>query len=187
MERASIARKHREKRDQIVTVAKDLVARDGVAGCTVRAVAGAGGLSKSAVHYYFRDVEELVDAAMLANVEGMLSNLRHVGAGQREPRARLEAVVDAYLETFAEMPHAAFLWFEYWVGAGRRESLSVVEDMLERVERLLRELIASCDVPEPAAAAHLVLSWLLGTVVQQHTRPRDRAALHAELDRLISG
>jgi hypothetical protein len=45
-------------------------------------------------------------------------------------------VVHAFLTTFADQPHAAFLWFEYWIDAGRRGSLDVADHMLGKVHTL---------------------------------------------------
>jgi transcriptional regulator BetI-like protein len=93
----------------------------------------------------------------------------------------LQAVVDAYLATFADTPHAAFLWFEYWISAGRRFSLETADQMLDEVHALLRDLLGDLPVEDPDEAAHALLSWLLGTIVQQHVRPRSGEALMARI------
>ena len=51
-------------RQRIVDGAADLIARDGLGACTVRAVAEETGLKKSTVHYYFDDANEIVDLAV---------------------------------------------------------------------------------------------------------------------------
>ncbi len=173
-----------------------VLARDGLAGCTARAVAAASPLTKSAIHYYFRDIDEIVDQAVAAHVEAMLAGLRAVAARHSDPERRLRAVVQAYLDTFADKPYAAFLWFEYWIAAGRRGATGPTERMLADVHVLLAGLLA--DLPDPpdlagasgppgqtageaADTAHALLSWLLGTIVQQHVRPRPAAEIQAEL------
>jgi DNA-binding transcriptional regulator YbjK len=71
-----IARNRRAKRGQIIDAAKEILASEGLAACTARAVADAGPLTKSAIHYYFSDINEIVDLAVLTHVETMLEGLR---------------------------------------------------------------------------------------------------------------
>lgn len=174
------------KRAQIVEAARAVLARDGLAGCTARAVADASPLTKSAIHYYFDDINEIIDLAVAAHLQAMLTSLRELSRQYADPGQRLRAVLKAYLDTFADRPHAAFLWFEYWIAAGRRRDIGAVDSMLTDVEGLLIELLT--DFPtkqQPAETAHSLLSWLLGSVVQQHVRPRPAAALHAEINNLL--
>lgn len=176
-----VSNNQRVKRAQIVDAAKEVLATQGLAACTARAVADASPLTKSAIHYYFHDVDEIVDEAMAGHVDAMLVNLRRAAsavAPDAAPGERAWRVVEAYLATFADMPQAAFLWFEYWVAASRRSSLDAAAGMLDKVHALLVEVL-----PDPDTA-HQVLSWLLGTVVQQHVRPRPPEELRRELGRL---
>jgi AcrR family transcriptional regulator len=170
------------KRKQIVEAARTVLARDGVAGCTARAVADASPLTKSAIHYYFRDIDEIVDAAVAAHLEAMLAGLREVARSVDDPEQRLRAVIAAYLDTFADRPYAAFLWFEHWIAAGRRGERAPVEAMLSSVEALFDELLTARGAPGDARA---LVSWLLGTVVQQHVRPLDPQGLDAEVERIL--
>jgi AcrR family transcriptional regulator len=177
----------RAKRDQIIEAAKGILAREGVAACTARAVADAGPLTKSAIHYYFDDIHEIVDRAVLSHLDAMLDKLRTIAELPSSPYGRLENVVDAYLATFVDQPRAAFLWFEYWVDASRRGSLEAVGQMLNSVRTLLRDLLADLPARDPDEAAHTLLSWLLGTIVQQHIRPTKTAVLHNELAAIVEG
>ncbi|WP_433435575.1 TetR/AcrR family transcriptional regulator [Nonomuraea sp. CA-141351] len=176
----------RAKQEQIIEAAKDVLAREGVAACTARAVADASPLTKSAIHYYFTDINEIVDRAVSAHVDTMLDDLRRVSGETDDPYERLLRVVDAYLTTFADRPHAAFLWFEYWINAGRRESLDVADRMLGQVHTLLLDLVAELAPEAPDRTAHALVSWLLGTIVQQHLRPRPAEALHDEIALILA-
>ncbi|TDV39831.1 TetR/AcrR family transcriptional regulator [Actinophytocola oryzae] len=176
-----VSNNQRVKRAQIVDAAKEVLATQGLAACTARAVADASPLTKSAIHYYFRDVDEIVDVAMAEHVDAMLVGLRRA-AHEAVAGERLWRVVEAYLATFADRPHAAFLWFEYWVAVSRRASVGAAAAMLDRVRDLLVEVL---DVSEPDETADRVLSWLLGTIVQQQVRPRSSAVLRSELARVV--
>jgi AcrR family transcriptional regulator len=95
-----------------------LITRDGLAACTACAVADRSPLTKSAVHYYVDDIQQIVDIAMHEHVTA----LRRAADGDPAPAEKLWAVVRTYLATLAEQPSAAFLWFEYWIDSGRRQS-----------------------------------------------------------------
>ncbi|WP_245757703.1 TetR/AcrR family transcriptional regulator [Amycolatopsis xylanica] len=183
--RPVIEANRRGKREQIIDAAKQVLARDGLAACTARAVADASPLSKSAVHYYFDDIHQIVDIAMREHVAAMLAELRRAADGQDDPAEKLWAVVHAYLATFAAQPDAAFLWFEYWIDTSRRQSADTTAATLEDVRALLGELTARLPVDDPAGIANALLSWLLGTVVQQQIRPQPVTRLRQELDSIV--
>jgi DNA-binding transcriptional regulator YbjK len=170
-----------QKQEQIVAAARKVLARDGLAGCTARAIADAGPLTKSAIHYYFADIDVLIDRAMAGHVNAFLDSLREVAARHDDPEARLWAVLQAYLGAFTEKPNAAFLWFEYWIAAGRADHPQAIEAMLRSVTELLTELLADLHLDDPRARARALLSYLLGTVVQQRVRPRPFSTLKAEM------
>jgi AcrR family transcriptional regulator len=178
-----VSNNQRVKRAQIVEAAKEVLATQGLAACTARAVADASPLTKSAIHYYFHDIDEIVDEAMAGHVDAMLLNLRRVAAEYTDPDERLWRVVETYFATFADQPHAAFLWFEYWVAASRRASLDQPAAMLDKMHALLVEVLT---VPDPEGTAHQILSWMLGTIVQQHVRRRPPDVLRHELARFTS-
>lgn len=183
--RSVIEANRRGKREQIIDAAKQVLARDGLAACTARAVADASPLTKSAVHYYFDDIHQIVDLAMREHVTAMVTGLRDAADGASDPAGKLWAVVDAYLATFAAQPNAAFLWFEYWIDTSRRQSPEAVAATLADMHALLAELVAPLPVDDPAATADTLLSWLLGTVVQQQVRPQSPAQLRGGLNSII--
>lgn len=183
--RPVIEANRRGKREQIIDAAKQVLARDGLAACTARAVADASPLTKSAVHYYFDDIHQIVDLAMREHVTAMVAELRRAADGTSDPAEKLWAVVDAYLTTFAAQPNAAFLWFEYWIDAGRRGSTDAVAATLQDMRALLEELAAHLPVDDPAATSRSLLSWLLGTIVQQQVQPQPVARLRLELNGVV--
>ncbi|MET8877896.1 TetR family transcriptional regulator [Nocardia sp. NPDC004604] len=187
MTRPVIEANRRGKREQIIDAAKQVLARDGLAACTARAVAEAGPLSKSAVHYYFDDIHQIVDLAMREHVTATVTSLRRAAAAESDPADKLWAAVSAYLATFAEQPNAAYLWFEYWIDAGRRRSSDTVADTLNDMDTLLCDLTAELRVNDPAATARTLLSWLLGTIVQQQLQPATPKALRQQLNSILRG
>lgn len=161
------------KRRQVIDAARTVLVEHGLAGFTVRAVADASPLTKSAVHYYFADIDELLDAAMTAHIDAFIASLRDVAAATADPKRRFWAVMNAYMAAFDERPQAAFLWFEYWAAAARRGETEAIERMLQTITHFLAEQLANISVENPPATAARLLSYLLGAVAQQrvHQRP----------------
>jgi AcrR family transcriptional regulator len=137
------------------------------------------------MHYYFKDIDDVVDQAMTAHLEAFLGSLRQVAEAEPDPARRLWRVVDAYLATFAGQPHAARLWFEYWIALSRRNASAPIKNDLTQVGGLFRTLLADAGHPKPAETAGLVVSWLLGAVVQQDVNAGPDQPGRRELQRLI--
>lgn len=173
-----------QKQEQIVDAARIVLARDGLAGCTVRAIAEAGPLTKSAIHYYFADIDVLIDRAMAAHVNSFVANLRDVAARHEDHGDKLFAVLEEYLDQFSDRPNAAFMWFEYWIAAGRAQHPQAIDAMLSSMTELLTELLAPLDVDDPRARARALVSYLLGSIIQQRVRPRPFIALQADMEAL---
>ncbi|TNC21098.1 TetR/AcrR family transcriptional regulator [Amycolatopsis alkalitolerans] len=172
------------KQEQIVDAARRVLVRDGLAGCTARAIADASPLTKSAIHYYFSDLDLLIDRAMAALVTDFLAELRTVATKYDDPEERLWAVLEAYLDTFASNPNAAFGWFEYWVAVGRAKHVRAAEAMLRSVIELLTDLLGDLGIDDPRARARALQSYLLGAIVQQNVRRRPFATLREEIELL---
>lgn len=173
--------KHAAKRRQIIEAAQRILARDGLAACTARAVADESPLTKSAIHYYFDDMDEIIDAAMAAHLTAFLDLVRAAADQHTDPSERFWAAVRAYLQTFREQPSTARLWFAYWVDAGERSRPGPIDDMHRQATDLLATLLTDILVADPASRAHALLSYLLGTIVQQAIRPLPFSALAPEI------
>jgi DNA-binding transcriptional regulator YbjK len=154
-----------DKQRQIVEAAMDVLATRGLAACTAREVAAAGPLTKSAIHYYFADMDVLVDRAMAQHVANFEAGLRAGATGADDPRTALWTVVDAYLATFRDRPAVTRLWLEYWIDASRRGRAAVVEEQNARITALLAERLAAAGADDPAEAARAIFVFLLGAIL----------------------
>jgi AcrR family transcriptional regulator len=173
-----------DKQRQIVRAAMDVLATKGLAGCTAREIAGAGPLTKSAIHYYFADMDDLIDRAMAEHVAAFDAALRAVGTEGDDPVSRFWQTTEAYLATFRDRPHVAYLWFEYWIHSSRQGRLAPVRQMHEQVAALLAERLAAAGAPAAAKAAQAVLVYLLGAIVEQSVDPRAAGEVGAHVARL---
>jgi AcrR family transcriptional regulator len=162
----------RHKQRQIVEAARTVLARDGLAGCTVRAVAEASPLTKSAVHYYFSDFDELIDQAMTGHIQAFIDLIREAVDRHGEPADRFWAGVRAYLDIFDQMPHAMLLWFEYWIESIRKGRLEPVQRMHTDHIALFTDLLAAIPVDNAATRADALFTHLLGLIVHRTVNPQ---------------
>jgi hypothetical protein len=126
-------------------------------------------------------MDEVVDAAMASHVGGCLERVRNAADHHEQPLDRFWAAVREYLEIFAERPKAAPLWFSYWIDAGSKRRLDTIDRMYQEVTAVLRDLLAGIPVEAPAARAHALFSYLLGTIVQQAVNPLPFERLRPEI------
>lgn len=111
-----VARKQRrqqERRGVLLTAARAVLARQGVAGLTMEAVAAEADVSKPAVFYYFRSKEELVGELAVEQLEAEVAVLEAAVAGADSGVAALAALARAKVDFYAEDLDAfrvAYLW-----------------------------------------------------------------------------
>jgi DNA-binding transcriptional regulator YbjK len=154
-----------DKQRQIVEAAMHVLASRGLAACTAREVAAAGPLTKSAIHYYFADMDVLVDRAMAQHVANFETNLRAGAADADDPRTAFWNVVDAYLATFRDRPEVTRLWLEYWIDSSRRGRTAAVEEQNARITALLAERLRPAGAADPAESARAIFVYLLGAIL----------------------
>jgi AcrR family transcriptional regulator len=165
-----------DKQRQIIEAAMRVLAGQGLAACTVREVAAAGPLTKSAVHYYFADMDVLIDRAMAAHVANFEAALRDAAAAAPDPPASFWNIIDAYLATFRDRPHVARLWLEYWADASRKGRVSMIAELNGRITALLAGHLRAAGVPGAADTAHGVFLILAGTILDQPSPGADGQA-----------
>lgn len=111
-----VARKERrqqERRGVLLTAARAVLARQGVAGLTMEAVATEADVSKPAVFYYFRSKEELVGELAVEQLEAEVAVLEAAVASADSGVAALAALARAKVDFYAEDLDAfrvAYLW-----------------------------------------------------------------------------
>jgi AcrR family transcriptional regulator len=180
--RAGPSPNHLAKRDEIVSAAVEVLLRDGVHRCTARAIASAAGVSKGAVHYYFRDVDEIVDMAMAQATRGWISWLRSAAAqaspAQPRPAERFWRVIIASLEPFAHGDRTLMpLWLDYWAActrARRTEPLRTVHGLLTSY---IAELLSDAGVSGASERSLVVTCYLFGAGMQEPVRGVDVATV----------
>lgn len=162
----------RAKRDEIVSAAVEVLLRQGVHGCTVRSIAASAGVSKGSVHYYFGDVDEIVDLAMVRATRGWIAWLRaddSVGpTGSLTPVEVFWRAMAACLEPFTHGDRTLMpLWLEYWAVCTRARRIEPLREVQGLLAAYVAELLAAAAVGDEADRAFAVASYLFGAAMQQ--------------------
>jgi AcrR family transcriptional regulator len=159
------------KQQQIVGAAKAVLLREGLAGCTARVLADESSFSRSAIHYYFDSMEEIVDAAMASHLDDFVGDLRATAARVEDPVERFWAVTERYHLALGEQPERTMLWFDYSIAsvrAGRPEPAIAIEVALREV---LAALLQDCGVKDWKVRSEPVLAFMIGTTLRRVLHP----------------
>lgn len=172
-----------DKQSQIVSAAMEVLTRQGLQGCTARGVAANGPLTKSAIHYYFADMDDLVDRAMAGHIAGFEATLKEAGEDQ-DPQLAFWDTVECYLDTFRDRPSVAHLWFEYWINASRNGRGEVIGRLTDRVRAVFTDRLRDAGAAQPEEAARALCVHLLGAIVELSLDEGSLARILADATRL---
>jgi AcrR family transcriptional regulator len=161
---------HAAARERLLEAAARCVARDGLSGANVVAVAAEAGVSRPTVYRYFADRQALVEATLMHAGRDLGQRL---GARLRRTSAPAEMAVEALCFVLREIPREPVLgamWNEAALDAGavagltRRPALAWSRDALadlvraagwsdaaadEAIEVMLRMLLSLLAAPDP--------------------------------------
>jgi AcrR family transcriptional regulator len=166
---------HAERtRADILSVAVQLAARDGLEGLSVGALATAVGMSKAGVFAHFGSKEALQLAVVEEAFAQFVGEVAEPALAAEAGLQRLEALMDNYFDYVARRADqggcfftAASLEFDDRPGKVRDRILTLFEARLAMIEQALREARTQRDVRgDPAQLAFEVTSLALGTSVQ---------------------
>ena len=173
-------------RERLLEAAVRCVARDGMAGANVAAVAAEAGVSRPTVYRYFADRQSLVEETMLHAGRDQVAGLRARLAAMRTPA---EMAVEAMLVVLREIPRDPVLgamWRETLLdatavaGITRRAAIAWSRDALqdlvraagwsrdeadEAIESMLRMLLSLLAAPEPRRSDAALRAFLMRRLV----------------------
>jgi AcrR family transcriptional regulator len=167
-------------REKIISAAADLIADHGLSACTIRAVAERSGLTKSTVHYYFDDANELVDLSVSEIFERMAAFACESVLAAPAGVDGLEFLVRWFLGRMKTPPEVAFrentLWPAYTAHAWQRgATLSILQNL--NAHRQVFELameragVVSSEVTMRADSLH---NYLIGAMIRNMIEPLPR-------------
>lgn len=168
----------------IVAAASEVMRTQGVAACSARAIADASPLTKSALHYYFADVDEIMHLAFRSLMEQFVGRIEKDARTAASPVDALWAAARTYLRLGADRPggtRVPLLWFDYQVTAARHGETAVARELTDRTVQLFTDLVTATEVDTAAARASALVSALIGTIVRTAMDPRPLDLTLAEL------
>jgi AcrR family transcriptional regulator len=166
-----------ETRERIMAGAQQAFATSGYRGTTVPAIARQAGVSVGLIYRYFSSKEELFLSVCQQSSEAQLNELAALLAQIQDPRARLRAAVDQFVNSLTDEGWGAIM-VHAWAEADRNPRL---RDLLVRVfeqhrgfsAMFIREAIARGEAPPDTDVESLALAAALllhGAIAHQAER-----------------
>ncbi|MCM2389019.1 TetR/AcrR family transcriptional regulator [Streptomyces albipurpureus] len=115
-----------ERRPQLIAAAIELMAREGVAAGSTRAIAAELGVAQATVHYTFGTKADLYRAVLESLSEGVLNGVQEGVERASSLEEALEATAEVFWDDFCRRPDLNLLWFELITFALRRPELREV-------------------------------------------------------------
>ncbi|GGM62256.1 DNA-binding transcriptional regulator [Thermopolyspora flexuosa] len=175
-----VRRNPEERRRRIIEAACELIPEVGVAGLTHRLVAARAGVPLGATTYYFRSLDELVEAALTAAAEFNTAILHEWGealATGSDVADTLVRLVGDYLQDHVRMR----TWNELYAAGGLRPEL---RPLARQWSDGLTDLLTRHVGPASARAAAVFIDGaLLHALI--HDRPIDTATLRRSLSAIL--
>lgn len=147
------------RREQLVDATMEIMQETGVQSVTMREVAKRANSSLAAVHYCFRDKDELVHAAVERWIHEMVPDSIR-SAGSVGVRAAVRDILDAWWEGLEKAPQNAQAQFELFLWAvrtGSKVGQSMYPLYLSAIDLVLNEA---------QQAAHETCDWDLITIAR---------------------
>jgi TetR/AcrR family transcriptional regulator, transcriptional repressor of bet genes len=145
-----------ERRAEIAAALGDVMGKTGYAKATVAAVARAAGVSPGLLHYHFADKRQILVTLVERLVAGVDARFRGLAANVDDPRAKLDAFVDAYVGLG---PGADARAVAAWVAIGAEalrdaEVRAIYRDSVATTLARARELVGACLASERRSTRH---------------------------------
>jgi AcrR family transcriptional regulator len=164
-----------QRRAAIVAATRAVMARNGIAGTTVRDVAAELGTSSGLIHHYYVSMDELLAEAFEQAARADLVEVLDTIALGSTPVQRLAIFFDTYDRGLRDGSgdFGMQIWLDAWAEASRRPALRRTSRRLnEEWQRALAGIIREgvdagvMVCPDPDASAWRILSLLDGLVLQ---------------------
>jgi len=182
-----------ERRDQILAAVLSCLGEGGFDAVSMRAVAHGAGVPLGSLHYYFRNKEEMVGAALARTVDDTITGIIAGVDETAAPRTRLRSLVVEAMPRLCEDATLVPVYIGFWSWCQKvpeRRALyhRVSESVQARLRMLVEQGVARGDFHpgDPAVAATMVLSTLIGFLLDHHgagdCSPALVEGLHARIE-----
>ena len=164
------------KRNKIVQAASRLMVREGVHACTARMISAECGFSTSSIHYYFKDIDEILDLAIRRVIGRFLRQVENEAALHDDPVQALWAAAHAYFERTSDsiratdgsgFRHAPMVWFEFQARSLRTGDIQTARDLSSEATQLFVKWMSKIEaITDPVGRADALYCALLGGAIR---------------------
>lgn len=151
--------KRRNKREELLRKAAELIARQGFDGTSMRDIAAAVDILPGSLYYHFASKEEMLIAIHARVVEEMTAKVQEAIAPAQTPWDRLEAASTAHLEGLLETGHLVTIVSPNF-SEGREDLNATLKAHRDGYEIMFKELFDALDLPGEVSRALLRLQLL---------------------------
>lgn len=152
-----------DARDALLAVARDMIARRGYLGLTVRAAAAAAGVTPEVARRYYRNRDALFAAAMKLPMDPATAIPALVAPGLEGAGERL---VRFMLHTLRDPQARAELLALARTGAHAGHAVTGLQDFVER--GVIDRVVGLLGVPDARMRSSLITSYLLGIAITRY-------------------
>ncbi len=186
-----------QSRREIISAAIDCFSRYGYQGTSIDRIARAAGVTKGALYYHFKDKEALLFGALDDRIGGFERMVVERVTRLRDPLAALYAVADICVEQATRSNHRRFM-LTLMVEA--LDTYPALSERFRQMMRRFRDFLANTvhigqrkglfrDDLDPALAAQLFVSGLIGSEIQYYQDPKAialRKSTHAATEQFVT-
>jgi AcrR family transcriptional regulator len=103
-----------QRRREIITAARRIVAAEGLEGLTIAALEDKLGFTRGVITYHFDNKDEIVEAVLNSALEEIDIGMRGALAQAPSPSEAVKAVLQAMLRGYLEHPEAGRVLLSFW-------------------------------------------------------------------------
>ncbi len=180
----------RERRDQLITAAIEIIAARGLERVTFRAVAERAGFPPSTTSYFFSSVDEVIDAAITQIAETVTDKVTALlEAAQTSAMTRDELAARLIDLVSGQDNDDSVAQFEAYLAVRRRPELAEpVHRIMHNIEAATEEALRVFGVTDPRTPARQFVALIDGFTLQEIARPggpETRSALGDLMTRVL--
>ncbi len=150
------------RRRQLIEATIESIHAHGFADATVSRISRAAGVSSGIVHHYFSGKGDLLEATMRWLMTDLRSQVVRRLATAKNPRERLEAIIDGNFAPRQFSQPAVTAWIAFWAQAPGNEALARLQRInAARLQSNLRHALRAFLPPAGAVRVALGLAALI--------------------------
>lgn len=160
-----------------------MILERGIFQCTTRNIADASPLTKSAIHYYYADVDEIIDLAMARLLRRRFEDVSTSAEGL-EPAEAFWTALSSYL--WPNSFSVRGIWYEWYVrNTLQKHEPEKIAEAVRPFQELFERLLIAAGSENASAKMTEFTALLYGTMLLQGIRPIDRSEIFRYIARIM--